>query len=138
MTASIKMAYSKMTPWCSDYHYCTTSFSKTWAQVLCTFESCSQRVEDLWQQYWLEIRLNSCRRSTTPQKQFIIIIHSFIKVTFKSICLVAFSRIFVPKLFNKLLSKYLLRNSFTVKFHSFSIFFWTSLERCLRSMKFIL
>ena len=36
--------------------------------------------EDLWQWSWLEIRLNACRRSTIPQKQFIIIIiDSFFK-----------------------------------------------------------
>ena len=33
--------------WCSGYHYCTTSFNKTWTQVLCRFKSCSRRVGDL-------------------------------------------------------------------------------------------
>ena len=34
------------TPWCSGYHYCTTSFSKVWTQVLRRFSSCSRRVGD--------------------------------------------------------------------------------------------
>ena len=34
--------------------------------------------EDLWQWSWLEIRLNAFRRSTIPQKQFIIIIITII------------------------------------------------------------
>ena len=36
--------------------------------------------EDLWQSSRLEIRLNAFRRSTIPQKQFIII-HQFIKLS---------------------------------------------------------
>ena len=35
-----------ITPWCSGYHYCTTSFIKTWTQVLRRFKSCSRRVGD--------------------------------------------------------------------------------------------
>ena len=35
-------------PWCSGYHYCTTSFNYTWTQVLRRFKSCSRRVGDLW------------------------------------------------------------------------------------------
>ena len=35
-------------PWCSGYHYCTTSFNKTWTQNLSRFKSCSQRVGDSW------------------------------------------------------------------------------------------
>ena len=31
---------------CSGYHYCTTSFSKAWAQVLHRFKSCLQRIGD--------------------------------------------------------------------------------------------
>ena len=31
-------------PWCSGYHYCTTSFIKAWTEVLRRFKSCSQRV----------------------------------------------------------------------------------------------
>ena len=30
--------------WCSGYHYCTTSFNKTWTQVLCRFKPCSWHV----------------------------------------------------------------------------------------------
>ena len=33
-------------PWCSGCHYCTTSFNKAWARVLCRFKSCSRRVRD--------------------------------------------------------------------------------------------
>ena len=35
-----------VTPWCSGYHYCTTSFNKAWAKVLYRFKSCSWRVRD--------------------------------------------------------------------------------------------
>ena len=28
--------------WCSDYHYCATSFNKFWTQVLRRFKSCSR------------------------------------------------------------------------------------------------
>ena len=34
-------------PWCSGYHYCITSFSKTWTQILRILNSCSRRVRDL-------------------------------------------------------------------------------------------
>ena len=34
------------TPWCSVYHYCTTSFNKAWTQVLRRYKSCSWRVRD--------------------------------------------------------------------------------------------
>ena len=33
-------------PWCSGYHYCTTSFTKAWTQVLRRLKSCSQHVGD--------------------------------------------------------------------------------------------
>ena len=32
--------------WCGSYHYYTTSFIKTWTQVLRRFKSCSLRVGD--------------------------------------------------------------------------------------------
>ena len=35
-----------MVPWCSVYHYCTTSFDKTWTQFLCRFKSCMLCVGD--------------------------------------------------------------------------------------------
>ena len=35
------------TPWCSGYHYCTTSFNKVWTQILRRFKPCSRRVGDL-------------------------------------------------------------------------------------------
>ena len=37
-------------PWCSGYHYCTTSFNEAWTQVLRRFKSCSRRVGD--SQWW--------------------------------------------------------------------------------------
>ena len=61
-----------------------------------------------------------------------------IKTTIKTICPVAFSRIFVWKLFFKLLSEYLGQSLFLVKFHASSIFFWTPLDEWLWSMKSIL
>ena len=73
----IKIVDIIVAPWCSGYHYCTTSFNKAWTGVLCRFKSCSRRVrdgEDLWQWSRMEIRLNAFRRSAIPQKQFIIII----------------------------------------------------------------
>ena len=75
---------NQVAPWCSSYHYCTTSFNKAWTQVLCGFKSCSQCVgdhygEDLWQWSRLEMRLNPFHQSTIPQKQFIIIHHWFAK-----------------------------------------------------------
>ena len=33
-------------PWCSGYHYCTTSFNQAWTQVLRRFKFCSRRVGD--------------------------------------------------------------------------------------------
>ena len=33
-------------PWCSGYHYCTTSFNKAWTQVLRRLKPCSRRVGD--------------------------------------------------------------------------------------------
>ena len=65
-----------MVPGCSGYHYCTTLFNKAWTQVLHRLKSCSenQDAEDLWQWSCLEIKLNTFRRSTTPQNQFTIFI----------------------------------------------------------------
>ena len=36
----------EMSPWCSCYHHCTTSFNKASTQVLRRFKSCSRRVGD--------------------------------------------------------------------------------------------
>ena len=33
-------------PWCSGYHYYTTSFNLAWTQILCRFKFCSLRVRD--------------------------------------------------------------------------------------------
>ena len=57
-------------PWCSSYHYCTTSFNKAWTPARDLSEI--RDGKDLWQRSPLEIRLNAFRRSTIPpQKQFI-------------------------------------------------------------------
>ena len=37
-------------PWCSGYHYCTTSFNKAWTKVLCRFQFSTWRFRDL--QWW--------------------------------------------------------------------------------------
>ena len=44
-----------MAPWCRGYHYCTSSFNKTWTQVLHRLKSCLLCVngEGLWQWFWL-------------------------------------------------------------------------------------
>ena len=65
-------------PWCSGYDYCTTSFTKPEFRF-CASSNPSRGMseirggEDLWQWSRLEIRLSAFRRSTIPQKQFIII-----------------------------------------------------------------
>ena len=51
---------------------------------------------------------------------------------------VSFSRIFVRIFFCKLLSKYLWQSLYNVKFHAFSIFFWTTLDRFVWSVRIIL
>ena len=35
-----------VTPWCSGYHYCVTSFNKAWTHALRGFKYCSRRVGD--------------------------------------------------------------------------------------------
>ena len=39
-------SYLHLPPWCSDYHYCPTSFNKAWTQVLRRFKSCTRCVGD--------------------------------------------------------------------------------------------
>ena len=60
------------------YHYCTTSFKLElrFCSVSCPVHGVSEirDSEDLWQWSRLEVKLNAFRRSTIPQKQFIIII----------------------------------------------------------------
>ena len=58
-------------PWCSGYHYCTTSTKLE--PRFCAGSNPVHDMSDLWQWSRLEIRLNTYRRSTIPQKQFIII-----------------------------------------------------------------
>ena len=54
------------------------------------------------------------------------------------VSVVSLSRIFVRNFFCKLLSKYLWRSLYIVKFYAFSIFFWTPLDGFVWSMKIIL
>ena len=44
-------------PWCSGYHYCTSSFKKVWTQVLHRFKTCSQHARDL--QWWGSLKMVS-------------------------------------------------------------------------------
>ena len=44
---------------CSGYHYCTTSFNKSWTYVGCRFKSCSRRVRDL--QWWVSLTMVPAR-----------------------------------------------------------------------------
>ena len=37
---------ANVVPWCSGYHYCTTSFNKAWTQVLHRLKFCTRRVGD--------------------------------------------------------------------------------------------
>ena len=58
-----------LAPWCSGYHYCTTSLKKAWIRF-CAGSNPAHGVseirdgEELWQWSWLEIRLNVFRPST--------------------------------------------------------------------------
>ena len=67
-----------LAPWCSGYHYCTTSFNKAWTKAFAQVQTQLVGVseirdgEDLWQWSRLEITLNAFCRSTIPQKKFII------------------------------------------------------------------
>ena len=70
ITSPILPHYIYVAPWCSGYHYCTTSFNSAWTQVLRRFKPCSRRVGD--SRWWGS--LNVFRQSTIPRKQFIIII----------------------------------------------------------------
>ena len=42
-------------PWCSGYHYRTTSFNKVWTQVLRRFKSCSRGVGD--SRWWVSLTM---------------------------------------------------------------------------------
>ena len=48
-------------PWCSSYHYCTTSFNNAWTQVLRRFKSCSRCVGDL--QWWESLKVVPPKKS---------------------------------------------------------------------------
>ena len=71
------------------YHYCTTSFSKVWTQILRRFKPCSRCVGDL--QWWESLTMvpagnnqgaNTFRQPTIPQNNSCIFwnIHDFIFV----------------------------------------------------------
>ena len=67
-------------PWCSGYHYCTTSFKKAWSQVLRRFKSRLWSVGD-WR-WWRSLTIVPAENKAThlyrpniPQKQFIIRYH---------------------------------------------------------------
>ena len=38
--------YTTVAPWCSGYHYCTSSFNEAWTRVLRRLKPCSRRVGD--------------------------------------------------------------------------------------------
>ena len=44
-----------LAPWCSGYHYGTTSFNKSWTQVLPRLNSCLRLVGDL--RWWESLRV---------------------------------------------------------------------------------
>ena len=46
ISISLQSSSYHVAPWCSGYHYCTTSFNKAWTQVLRRFKPCSRRVGD--------------------------------------------------------------------------------------------
>ena len=53
--AMVALWCSDVALWCSGYHYCITSFIKTWTQVLHRFKSCSQHVGD--SQWWRSLTM---------------------------------------------------------------------------------
>ena len=64
-------------PWCIGYHYCKLHYTKPKLRLsagsnLARGVSEIRDGGDLWQWSRLEVRLNAFRRSTIPQKQFII------------------------------------------------------------------
>ena len=56
-----------MAPWCSGYHYFTTSFNKAWTQVLRRFKFCSWRVGDSrwWESLTVVLAGNKAKRLST-------------------------------------------------------------------------
>ena len=44
---NVKTTEKRVAPWCSVYHYCTTSFNKAWTEVQRRFKSCSRHDGDL-------------------------------------------------------------------------------------------
>ena len=66
MTSSQKLFlhFENMKPWCSGYHYCTTSFNKAWNQVLRRFKPCSRRVGD--SRWWGSLTMVPAGNKATP------------------------------------------------------------------------
>ena len=57
MELFVNLVYNCVAPWCSGYHYCTTSFSKVWTQILRRFKPCLiYDGKNLWQWSRLKIR----------------------------------------------------------------------------------
>ena len=55
LVATFFKKFPSVAPRCSGYHYCTTSFSKTWTEVLRRFKSCLQRIRDSC--WWGSLRM---------------------------------------------------------------------------------
>ena len=80
-TAFVSRSVCMVVPWCSCYHYWTTSFNTVWKLRFCADSNPSCNVseiwdgENLWQWSWLEVRLNDLRLNKTKtiyHHQFII------------------------------------------------------------------
>ena len=74
--------------WSSDFHCITTSFSKAWIQVLCSFKSCLWCIRyvmvKIWRWSQLEIRLKIFHWSTILKNKMIIMVkHTFNKIMVK-------------------------------------------------------
>ena len=71
-------------PWCSGYHYCTTSCPEAWTQVLCKFKSCSRHVGDLrwWESLTMVPAGNTAKRlsSVNHPPKIIHQLHQNVKV----------------------------------------------------------
>ena len=76
-------------------------------------------------------------------KDGIILVNSFhtkfrcVNRLIKITCPVTFSRIFVGKIFCKFVVKASVIEFFLVKFHAFSIFFWTRWDRCVWNINIV-
>ena len=78
-------------PWCSGHHYCTTSFSKAWFQVLRRFKSYLRRIVDSrwWGSLAMVLAGNKAKRlsplnHTTKTINHHHHLHLYPKVTWRS------------------------------------------------------